>query len=59
MKITAPNVESIPSIMPSGRGKERTIVIGTSAGNLSINNDSPLPCESLTTNSVAPASRAP
>ena len=33
--------------MPSGRGKERTIVIGMSFGKRSINSDSPLPCESL------------
>ena len=59
MKITAAKLESIPSIMPSGRGNERTIVIGMSFGKRSINSDSPLPCESLITNSVAPASRAP
>jgi hypothetical protein len=47
----------MPCIIMSGRGNERTIV--TSGGNRSMSRFSPLPCESLITNSVAPASRAP
>ena len=57
MNMAALNVESIPSIIMSGRGDPRTIVMP--AGNRSIKRFCMLPCASATTNSVAPASRAP
>src|SRR5438045_5085691 len=57
MKTAASKVESMPCIIISGRGQERMIV--TSEGNFSMSRLSPLPCESLTTICVAPASRAP
>ena len=57
MKIAAEKVSSIPCIIIRGRGQERTIC--TSLGNFSIRRLSPLPWESETTNSDAPAARAP
>ena len=47
----------MPCIIARGRGQERTIC--TSFGNRSIRRFSPLPWESETRNSVAPADRAP
>ena len=56
MNIAASKLSSIPCIMPSGLGHERTNCI--SSGRFSIRRFSPLPCESLTKISVAPASFA-
>ncbi len=57
MKRTQSKVASMPSIIPRGRGQERTIE--TSSGNFSMRRFWPFPWESLTRNSVAPAARAP
>ena len=57
MNMTALKVESMPSIIINGRGEPRIIV--TPAGNRSMSKFCMLPCASATTNSVAPASRAP
>ena len=57
MKTAALNVSSIPCIISSGRGKPRTM--RTSSGSLSMRTLWPLPCESQTTISAAPASRMP
>ncbi|OGU33845.1 MAG: hypothetical protein A3K13_04655 [Gemmatimonadetes bacterium RIFCSPLOWO2_12_FULL_68_9] len=56
MNSAALKLLSIPCIIMSGRGQERTTL--TSAGSRSINKFSPLPCESLTRISVAPAALA-
>ena len=56
MKRTASKVESIPSIIPSRRGQDRTSSM--SCGRRSMSRFSPLPCESLTRIVVAPACRA-
>ncbi len=56
MKIAASKLSSIPSIIIKGRGQERTSWM--SGGRRSIRRFSPLPCESETTISLAPASRA-
>ncbi len=56
MKIAASKVASTPAIIVNGRGHERTMRM--SGGNCSISRFSPLPWESATTISVAPASFA-
>jgi hypothetical protein len=57
MKMAASKVESMPSIIMSGRGQDRTTV--TSGGRSSSRRFCPLPWESLMRISVAPAARAP
>ena len=57
MKTAASKLESIPSIIISGRGQERIMVI--SSGKRSRSRFCPLPWESLTRISVAPAALAP
>jgi hypothetical protein len=56
MKIAASIASSTPATIPSFRGHER--ITRTSAGNCSMSRFSPVPWESATTTSVAPAALA-